>query len=112
MSVEEARLILGKTKNHRRHCKILLKTCSKNSRNCDYIGLGPYQFTTTKQHLSPILGLEGYRSIIEQMKAKKHPNPHLCHWRNHTGACRKFDENWNSRYSGFRFDYKLKMLRN
>jgi hypothetical protein len=29
MSVEEARLILGKTKNHRRHCKILLKTCFK-----------------------------------------------------------------------------------
>jgi thiamine-phosphate pyrophosphorylase len=43
---------------------------SKNSRNCNYIGLGPYQFTTTKQHLSPILGLEGYRSIIEQMKEK------------------------------------------
>jgi thiamine-phosphate pyrophosphorylase len=48
MSVKEARLILGKTKNHRRHRKILLKTCFKNSRNCDYIGLGPYQFTTTK----------------------------------------------------------------
>jgi thiamine-phosphate pyrophosphorylase len=32
MSVKEARLILGKTKNHRRHCKILLKTCFKNSR--------------------------------------------------------------------------------
>jgi thiamine-phosphate pyrophosphorylase len=45
----------------------------KNSRNC--YGLGPYQFTTTKQHLSPILGLEGYRSIIEQMKAKKHQIP-------------------------------------
>jgi thiamine-phosphate pyrophosphorylase len=84
MSVEEARLILGKTKNHRRHCKILLKTCSKNSRNCDYIGLGPYQFTTTKQHLSPILGLEGYRSIIEQMKAKTSKSPFMpleeSHW--------------------------------
>ena len=30
----------------------------------DYIGLGPFRFTATKQNLSPFLGLEGYRSII------------------------------------------------
>ncbi|MDH6533874.1 thiamine phosphate synthase [Parabacteroides sp. 52] len=30
----------------------------------DYIGLGPFRFTTTKKHLSPILGLEGYRRIV------------------------------------------------
>lgn len=35
----------------------------------DYIGCGPFRFTTTKQRLSPILGLEGYRHITEQMKA-------------------------------------------
>ncbi len=35
----------------------------------DYIGCGPFRFTTTKQNLSPVLGLEGYRSITEQMKA-------------------------------------------
>ena len=29
-----------------------------------YIGLGPYRFTSTKKKLSPILGLEGYRSIV------------------------------------------------
>lgn len=34
----------------------------------DYIGLGPYQFTTTKQNLSPILGIEGIQSIIKKMK--------------------------------------------
>jgi thiamine-phosphate pyrophosphorylase len=33
--------------------------------NIHYIGLGPFQFTTTKQKLSPILGLEGYRSILQ-----------------------------------------------
>lgn len=33
----------------------------------DYIGLGPYRFTTTKQNLSPILGLEGYRQIMRQL---------------------------------------------
>ena len=34
----------------------------------DYIGCGPFRFTTTKKNLSPILGLEGYRNIMSQMK--------------------------------------------
>ncbi|HEY6899855.1 MAG TPA: thiamine phosphate synthase, partial [Puia sp.] len=34
----------------------------------DYIGLGPYRYTTTKKNLSPILGLEGYRRIMGQLK--------------------------------------------
>ncbi|MDN3670863.1 thiamine phosphate synthase [Echinicola jeungdonensis] len=32
----------------------------------DYIGLGPLRFTATKEKLSPVLGLEGYREIIEK----------------------------------------------
>lgn len=35
----------------------------------DYIGCGPFRFTTTKEKLSPVLGLEGYRHIIAEMKA-------------------------------------------
>ena len=35
----------------------------------DYIGLGPMRFTTTKERLSPVLGLDGYRDIISRMKA-------------------------------------------
>ena len=34
----------------------------------DYIGCGPLRFTTTKKNLSPVLGLEGYRSIIARME--------------------------------------------
>lgn len=34
----------------------------------DYIGLGPFRYTTTKKNLSPILGLEGYKQIVEQCK--------------------------------------------
>ena len=30
----------------------------------DYIGLGPFRFTQTKQNLSSILGLEGYQQIL------------------------------------------------
>ncbi len=34
----------------------------------DYLGIGPYRFTTTKKRLSPILGLEGYRKITDHLK--------------------------------------------
>jgi len=33
-----------------------------------YLGLGPFRFTTTKQKLSPILGIEGYKEIFEGLK--------------------------------------------
>ncbi len=32
----------------------------------DYIGLGPFRYTSTKRNLSPILGLEGYRAIMAE----------------------------------------------
>ncbi len=34
----------------------------------DYIGLGPFRFTTTKRNLSPVIGLDGYRSIMERCR--------------------------------------------
>lgn len=33
----------------------------------DYIGCGPFRHTATKQKLSPVLGLEGYRRLLRQM---------------------------------------------
>ena len=35
----------------------------------NYIGCGPFRFTTTKKKLSPTLGLDGYSTITSQMKA-------------------------------------------
>ncbi len=35
-----------------------------------YVGLGPYRYTDTKKNLSPILGLNGYRKLFAQLKAK------------------------------------------
>lgn len=35
-----------------------------------YVGVGPFRFTTTKQNLSPILGLAGYQSILNALKEK------------------------------------------
>jgi len=34
----------------------------------DYIGLGPYRFTTTKKKLSPVLGAKGYAAIFRQLE--------------------------------------------
>ena len=33
----------------------------------DYIGIGPYRFTSTKENLNPVLGLEGIKNIIRSM---------------------------------------------
>lgn len=68
MSILEARTILGPTKIIGGTANTFEHVLQRAAENCDYIGLGPFQFTTTKQNLSPILGLEGYCSIIEQMK--------------------------------------------
>lgn len=35
----------------------------------DYVGLGPFRFTRTKENLSPILGLAGYAEILRQCRA-------------------------------------------
>ena len=34
----------------------------------DYVGLGPFKYTTTKSNLSPIIGLDGYRDIITEVR--------------------------------------------
>jgi thiamine-phosphate pyrophosphorylase len=34
----------------------------------DYVGLGPFRFTSTKEKLSPILGLAGYAEIMRQCR--------------------------------------------
>lgn len=34
----------------------------------DYFGCGPFRFTATKKNLAPILGCEGYQTIVEKMK--------------------------------------------
>lgn len=36
--------------------------------SANYIGCGPFRFTTTKKGLSPVLGLEGFRGIVSRMR--------------------------------------------
>ncbi len=41
----------------------------------DYIGLGPFRFTTTKEKLSPILGLAGYADVLARCRAAGFTTP-------------------------------------
>jgi len=41
----------------------------------DYIGLGPFRFTTTKEKLSPMLGLAGYAELLAQCRAAGFATP-------------------------------------
>lgn len=68
MAISEARSILGPTKIIGGTANTFEDVLRRSSENCDYIGLGPFQYTTTKQNLSPFLELEGYHSIINQMQ--------------------------------------------
>ncbi len=34
---------------------------------CNYIGLGPFRFTATKEKLSPVLGLGAYETIMNEL---------------------------------------------
>lgn len=41
----------------------------------DYIGLGPFRYTETKKNLSPILGIEGYRNILDSCRENGYTTP-------------------------------------
>ena len=69
MPIDEARRLLGKDKIIGGTANTFEDVKRIYSAGADYIGCGPFRFTTTKKKLSPILGLDGYRRIIEQMDA-------------------------------------------
>ncbi|MDE6651152.1 MAG: thiamine phosphate synthase, partial [Paramuribaculum sp.] len=39
-------------------------------KDVDYVGLGPVHFTTTKAKLSPELGIEGVKRVIDEVRTK------------------------------------------
>ncbi|WP_264526292.1 thiamine phosphate synthase [Flavobacterium sp. N502536] len=71
MKIDEARAILGNTKIIGATANTFEDIESHIKNGCDYIGLGPFRFTTTKEKLSPILGLSGYFKIIQELKRNK-----------------------------------------
>lgn len=66
MPIAEARallgpdMIIGGTANTLAHMEL------RAQEGADYIGLGPYRFTTTKENLSPVIGLEGYADLMSE----------------------------------------------
>lgn len=48
-----------------------------NLKELDYLGVGPFNFTTTKDKdkLSPALGIRGYRIVLSQMRNKNWGTP-------------------------------------
>lgn len=69
--IEEARKILGEAFIIGGTANTFEDVLSHYRAGADYVGIGPFRFTTTKKNLSPVLGLEGYASILAQMKEKE-----------------------------------------
>lgn len=65
MPVDGARRLLGNGKIIGGTANTLDDIIMHCSRGADYIGCGPFRFTTTKKNLAPVLGLEGYKKIME-----------------------------------------------
>lgn len=64
MPVAKARALLGSSKIIGATANTFDDILAAARDGADYIGLGPFRFTTTKKNLSPMLGLEGYRMIM------------------------------------------------
>lgn len=71
MDPREARKILGPDKIIGATCNTWEDIQLRHLQQVDYIGLGPFSYTSTKEKLSPVLGLEGYRKLLECMRQNK-----------------------------------------
>lgn len=69
MPVGEARKLLGNDKIIGATANTFDDIAKAVAAGADYIGLGPFRFTQTKEKLSPTLGIEGYRNIMTQCSA-------------------------------------------
>ncbi|WP_198675267.1 thiamine phosphate synthase [Pleomorphovibrio marinus] len=68
MPIEQARAIIGKEKIIGGTANTLSDLQQRTAEGCDYIGLGPLRFTPTKKNLSPLLGMEGYKRLLSNIK--------------------------------------------
>ena len=68
-STLDARKLLGKDKIVGGTANTLSDILFHYKNGVDYVGLGPYTFTSTKDKLSPIVGAEGYTTILKELKS-------------------------------------------
>ncbi len=67
MRIQDARKIVGHTMIIGGTANTIEDVEQRIAEGADYVGLGPYRFTTTKKNLSPILGYEGIKNIMQQL---------------------------------------------
>ncbi len=67
MSITKARELLGEDKIIGGTANTLTDALEIEKLGANYIGLGPYQYTTTKKLLSPVLGIKGYQEICPKI---------------------------------------------
>lgn len=75
MNVKEARETLGEKFIIGATANTLDDVMSFSPVDVDYIGLGPYKFTTTKANLSPIIELDSYANIVKVAANSKREIP-------------------------------------
>jgi hydroxymethylpyrimidine kinase / phosphomethylpyrimidine kinase / thiamine-phosphate diphosphorylase len=66
-----ARKILGDGAIIGGTCNDIADIRLRKRQGVDYIGLGPYRFTSTKKKLSPLLGLQGIEQLMRQCREEK-----------------------------------------
>lgn len=65
----EARKILGEGKIIGFSTHSLDEILAARDYDIDYFGLGPFRFTSTKEKLNPVLGIEGIHRIVQQARS-------------------------------------------
>ncbi len=75
MPVPQARLMLGDDAIIGGTANTLDDMIRLANEGIDYIGLGPFRFTTTKKNLSPVLGLDGYTRLMAEFRQRGYRHP-------------------------------------
>lgn len=68
MKVEEVRKLIGSHKIIGGTANTYSEVLQRIDEKCDYVGVGPFRFTKTKENLSPILGIDGYKKLISTLE--------------------------------------------
>lgn len=68
MPVADARRLLGSGRIIGATANTFDDVARAAAAGADYLGIGPFRYTSTKRNLSPILGIEGYRSIVSRCR--------------------------------------------
>lgn len=69
--IDTARELLGEEKIIGGTANTLNDVLQRVEEGCNYIGLGPFRFTKTKEKLSPIIGINGYKDIVNELRTRE-----------------------------------------